>query len=91
LALGVKLEVKDMPAGVWLVESGGLGRQIASFACDGRNTSASEPVGPLLRRGESTGRPVGDSSFLATIGRLVGRDLAPKSRGPKPKGRAKEE
>ena len=37
-----------------------------------------------LRRCESTGRPVGDATFLQTVGQLLGRDLTPKKRGRKP-------
>jgi len=39
----------------------------------------------LLRRGESTGRPLGDETFMTKVGRLLNRDLTPKKPGPKPK------
>ena len=38
-----------------------------------------------LRRRESTGRPLGDESFLRKIGRVIGRDLVPRKPGPVPK------
>lgn len=38
-----------------------------------------------LRRAETIGRPVGDARFLKRIERKVGRPLAPRKRGPKPK------
>ncbi len=44
-----------------------------------------ETVAPLLRRGETTGRPIGDAGFLAALGRLIGRDLTPTTRGLTPK------
>jgi putative transposase len=37
----------------------------------------------LLRRHESTGRPLGGSGFVDKIGALLGRDLAPKKPGPR--------
>jgi putative transposase len=39
-----------------------------------------------LRAAESIGRPLGGAGFLARIERLTGRRLAPRKRGPKPKG-----
>ena len=37
----------------------------------------------LMRQRESTGRPLGDKSFVKTIGDLISRDLLPKKPGPK--------
>jgi putative transposase len=37
-----------------------------------------------LRQGESIGRPVGSSDFLARIEALTARQLRPRKRGPKP-------
>jgi len=37
-----------------------------------------------MRQRESTGRPLGDKSFVKMIGDLVSRDLLPKKPGPKP-------
>ena len=39
------------------------------------------------RRPESTGRPLGDKTFLAKIGALLGRDVVPKNPGRKRKDR----
>lgn len=38
-----------------------------------------------LRRAESTGRPLGDSSFLERVAAVLGRDPKPGKRGPKAK------
>ena len=38
----------------------------------------------MMRQRESTGRPLGDKSFVKMIGDLVSRDLLPKKPGPKP-------
>lgn len=40
-----------------------------------------------LRRHERTGRPLGSPSFVERIADLLGRDLVPKKRGPKPRGK----
>jgi hypothetical protein len=34
-----------------------------------------------MRRHESTGRPMGDKTFVATLESLLGRPLLPKKRG----------
>ena len=46
-----------------------------------------ESLGGLLCRGESTGCPIGDVRFPASIGRLLGRDLTPAKCGRRPKRR----
>lgn len=38
-----------------------------------------------IRQTESTGRPLGDESFVRRIGQLLGRDLARQKPGPKPR------
>ena len=38
-----------------------------------------------LRKAESVGRPIGSSEWLAEMEQKLGRPLAPKKRGPKPK------
>jgi putative transposase len=43
----------------------------------------------LLRRHERTGRPLGESAFLARIERRLGRIVQPAKRGPKPGKRRK--
>jgi putative transposase len=42
-------------------------------------------IGEVLRRHESTGRPLGDRPFLERLGQQLGRNLLPQKRGPKPK------
>ncbi|KRB85442.1 transposase [Sphingomonas sp. Root710] len=39
----------------------------------------------LLRRSESTGRPLGDAHWISGLEDQTGRSLAPRKRGPKPK------
>ncbi len=43
--------------------------------------------GAKMRRGENTGRPLGDEGFVKTVGKLLGRDLLPKRPGRKAKGK----
>lgn len=43
-----------------------------------------------LRRAESVGRPLGDAAFLARLEAQLGRPLAPRKRGPRPRGAAGE-
>ena len=38
-----------------------------------------------MRRGEHTGRPLGDADFIARLEAATGRLLAPRKRGPKPR------
>ena len=45
-----------------------------------------ETMSSLLRRSESTGRPLGDSRFLDRVETTLGRDPKPGKRGPKAKG-----
>lgn len=40
----------------------------------------------LLRRSESTSRPLGDAAFLDHVEAMLGRDPRPGKRGPKAKG-----
>jgi len=40
-------------------------------------------VTAALRRHESTGRPLGDDSFVARLEKLLSRNLRPQKRGPK--------
>ena len=37
----------------------------------------------MMRRRESTGRPLGDTDFVKQMGELISRDLLPKKTGPK--------
>ena len=71
-----------------IAETAWLAERVAGWICPWDEYLARadcEMVAPLLRRGETTGRPIGDGRFLASLGRLLGRDLTPKKRGPKPK------
>lgn len=43
------------------------------------------PAWAALRKSETSGRPIGDAEWLATLEARSGRTLAPKKRGPKPK------
>jgi putative transposase len=47
--------------------------------------SDGEETGRLLHRHESTGRPLGDRSFVEQVSAAIGRDLVPKKPGRKPK------
>jgi len=81
--------VSGKPDGI--AETDWLAERVAGWICTWGEYLAREDcesVAPLLRRGETTGRPIGDAGFLASIGRLIGRDLTPKKRGRKPKRRA---
>ena len=40
-----------------------------------------------LRQGEKTGRPIGADNWITDLERQFARALAPRKRGPKPKGR----
>ena len=74
-----------------IAETPWLTERVAGWICTWGEYLAREDcesVAPLLRRGETTGRRIGDAGFLASIGRLLGRDLMPKKRGRKPNRRA---
>lgn len=53
----------------------------ADFLADGLAPDQAE----ALRRGERTGRPLGDRRFIAKLGRRLGRKLTKGKPGPKPK------
>ena len=42
-----------------------------------------------IQRFESTGRPLGDPAFVAKLEKQLGRSLAPRKPGPKPKNKPK--
>ena len=50
------------------------------------DTDAAELAG-MLRRHESTGRPLGERPFLERLSRQLGRNLLPGKRGRPRKGR----
>ena len=77
---GVRADV--LAAGDWLTE------RIDGWVCSWAQYLAgfdAEAIGPVLRRHESTGRPLGDKGFLDRICGAIGRDLLPKKPGRKPK------
>jgi putative transposase len=57
---------------------GGFGGFLGADADDGEAWRA-------LRRSETSGRPLGSASWIASIEQRTGRTLAPRKRGPKPK------
>ena len=83
-----KAHVRGKPDGV--AETDWLADRTAGWVCTWRKYLRQEEVsgvGEMLRRHESTGRPLGEESFLRKIGRLVGRDILRHKPGPKPKKR----
>ena len=48
-------------------------------------TDADDPNFRTLRASEGTGRPVGDANFIAGLERLLGRPIARRAPGRKPK------
>jgi putative transposase len=42
----------------------------------------------ILRRHMRTGRPLGNPKFVESLEAKIGRALAPRKRGPKPRSRA---
>ena len=70
-----------------LAESAWLAERTAGWVCSWREYLRQHDDAELaaaLRKPEKTGRPLGDESFLRTIGRRLGRDLVPKKPGPAP-------
>ncbi|MFP4054696.1 MAG: transposase [Phycisphaerae bacterium] len=68
--------------GEWLTE------RTAGWVCPWREYLQAEDdagLADLLGRHENTGRPLGERSFVQRVGRLLGRNLAPKKPGPKRK------
>ena len=47
------------------------------------STDAKDHEQELFRKHERTGRPLGDDSFIETMGLILGRDLKPQKPGPK--------
>ena len=86
-----KAHVRGKPDGV--AETDWLADRTAGWVCTWRKYLRQEEVsgvGEMLRRHESTGRPLGEESFLRKIGRLVGRDILRHKPGPKPKKRTRK-
>jgi putative transposase len=68
--------------GAWLVE------ETAGWVCTWSEFLQQDDTAALakaMRQTESTGRPLGDESFVRRIGQLLGRDLTRQKPGPKPR------
>ena len=81
-----KAHVSGKPDGV--AETDWLTDMTAGWVCTWREYLRQDEVsalGETLRRHESTGRPLGEESFVRKIGVLVGRDLLRQKPGPKTK------
>ena len=71
-----------MAEGAWLAE------ETAGWVCTWDQFLRQDDDPALvkaIRQTESTGRPLGDESFVRRIGQLLGRDLARQKPGPKPR------
>ncbi len=76
-----------------VAETGWLTEMTAGWACTWREYLQQDDVsafGETLRRHQSTGRPLGEESFVRKIGLLVGRNLLRHKPGPKTKKRTKK-
>ncbi|HZZ36123.1 MAG TPA: hypothetical protein VFE03_10385, partial [Caulobacteraceae bacterium] len=51
-------------------------------------TDPDDPAFASIRAAETTGRPLGGEGFVAGLERRLGRPLAPRPRGRKPKAAA---
>ncbi len=73
-----------------ITDVGGLGGQFpdwAGFLAAGLDETMLEAI----RRGERTGRPLGDSAFVARLEAATGRALARRKPGPKTKARRRKQ
>jgi len=73
-----------------VAEGDWLNERIAGWVCTWREYLLDRDDADLaakMRRGENTGRPLGDEGFVKTVGKLLGRDLLPKMPGRKAKRR----
>jgi putative transposase len=85
-----KAHVRGRPDGV--AETDWLTDMTAGWVCTWRKYLRQDDVsalGETLRGHESTGRPLGEESFIRKIGVLVGRELLRQKTGPKTKKRTK--
>jgi len=64
--------------------------QVGRFA-DLLQTDADDPAFRTLRASEGTGRPVGNADFIAGLERRLGRPIAKRSAGRKPRVQAAEQ
>lgn len=72
-----------------LAEGEGFGRRPSSAIIEVMShveEGPDETAFGRLRRAESIGRPLADEDFMSRLETLTGRLLAPKKRGPKPRG-----
>ena len=86
-----KGHVRGKPDGV--AETDWLTDMTAGWVCTWREYLRQDEVsalGETLRRHGSTGRPLGEESFIRKIGVLVRRDLLRRKPGPKTKKRTKK-
>jgi len=67
-----------------LTDIAALGREVDDWA-GFLNAGLSDEAAQAIRRGERTGRPLGDKEFIARLEAVSGRVLAPKKAGRKPK------
>jgi putative transposase len=72
-----------------LVTTAPLLRRVGDFAAFLGGEGEGEGIAAeVFERASGVGRPLGAAAWQAEIERLAGRSLAPRKRGPKPKGRA---
>ena len=67
-----------------------LNERIAGWVCTWQEYLLDHDDADLaakMRRGENTGRLLGNEGFVKIVGKLLGRDLLPKRPGRKAKGR----
>jgi putative transposase len=82
--------VKDRPDGV--AETAWLSERIAGWSCTWRQYlrgAEDRAFVAAMRRGEATGRPLGERAFVRRLERLLGRSLLPGKPG-RPRKRKKQ-
>jgi putative transposase len=77
--------VLDPAQGDGLTDTAPVLERVPDFAAL-MQSGEDEALSTLLRRSESTGRPLGDAAFLDHVEETLGRDPKPLKRGPKAKG-----
>jgi putative transposase len=83
-AAHVRGQADGLAESQWLVER--VGGRWSEYL----NQSDDDGLAQRLRRGENTGRPLGEEPFLKRLGRLLGRNLLP-GKGGRPKKSAQAE
>ena len=74
--------LRDPACGDGLTDTAPVLERMPDFAALLRS-GEDEVMSLQLRRAESTGRPLGDSGFLAKVEAISGRDPKPRKRGPR--------